>query len=76
MINIYIYILFFFQSSGPELEERLIRLENDRESLQLQVSVLTEQVDAQSEKISDLQQNLDDKKQQLMNAEDLLQRVN
>lgn len=57
------------------MEERLIRLENDKESLQLQVSVLTEQVEAQSEKISDLQQSLDDKKQQLSNTEDLLQRV-
>lgn len=57
------------------MEERLIRLENDKESLQLQVSVLTEQVDAQNEKILDLQQSLDDKKQQLTTTEDMLQRV-
>ncbi|KAL0268157.1 UNVERIFIED_CONTAM: hypothetical protein PYX00_010209 [Menopon gallinae] len=60
--------------NGPDLEDRLYRLENDKESLQLQVTVLTEQVEAQSEKISDLQQSLDDKKQQLNSAEDLLQR--
>lgn len=64
-----------YLQSVPELEDRLIRLENDKESLQLQVTVLTEQVEAQSEKISDLQQSLEDKKQQLNNAEDLLQRV-
>ncbi|KAK6620463.1 hypothetical protein RUM44_006864 [Polyplax serrata] len=69
-----LYTWRLFGKSGPELEERLIRLENDKESLQLQVSVLTEQVDAQNEKILDLQQSLDDKKQQLTTTEDMLQR--
>lgn len=43
--------------------------------MQLQVQVLTEQIEAQGDKISDLEKTLSEKKQQLVSAEDLLQRV-
>lgn len=58
-----------------ELQEQLRRLESDKESLSLQVAVLTDQVDAQSEKINDLEKALSEQKRQLTASEDLLQRV-
>jgi chromosome segregation ATPase len=60
---------------NADVEERLRRLEADKDSLQLQVAVLTEQIDVQTDKISDLEKLLDEKKSQLANAEDVLQRV-
>lgn len=57
------------------MEERLQRLEADKDSLQLQVTVLTEQIEVQTDKISDLEKLLDEKKRQLSNAEDMLQRA-
>jgi hypothetical protein len=60
---------------NADVEERLRRLEADKDSLQLQVTVLTEQIEVQSDKISDLEKLLDEKKMQLANAEDMLQRV-
>jgi chromosome segregation ATPase len=60
---------------NPDVEERLRRLEADKDSLQLQVAVLTEQIDVQTDKISDLEKLLEEKKSQLANAEDVLQRV-
>ncbi|PSN55690.1 hypothetical protein C0J52_03196 [Blattella germanica] len=63
------------QSSGnTDVEERLHRLEADKDSLQLQVAVLTEQIEVQTDKILDLEKLLDEKKRQLANAEDELQR--
>lgn len=41
----------------------------------LQVQVLTEQVAAQGEKISELERNLNEKQHLLNNADDLLRRV-
>lgn len=58
-----------------DVEERLRRLEADKDSLQLQVTVLTEQIEVQTDKISDLEKLLEEKKMQLANAEDVLQRV-
>jgi chromosome segregation ATPase len=58
-----------------ELQDRLHRLVNDRESLSLQVSVLAEQVGAQSEKIHDLEMLLDDKRHKLNTTEEMLQEV-
>lgn len=55
-------------------DEHIRRLESDKESLSLQVTVLNEQIDAQTEKISDLEKSLDEKKKQLSAAEDVLQR--
>jgi chromosome segregation ATPase len=60
---------------NSDVEERLRRLEADKDSLQLQVTVLTEQIDVQTDKISDLEKLLDEKKRQLSNAEDMLQRA-
>ncbi|XP_021923698.1 uncharacterized protein LOC110831714 isoform X6 [Zootermopsis nevadensis] len=57
-----------------DVEERLRRLEADKDSLQLQVTVLTEQIEVQTDKISDLEKLLEEKKMQLANAEDVLQR--
>ncbi|XP_049809629.1 liprin-beta-1 isoform X3 [Schistocerca nitens] len=57
-----------------EGEERIRKLEADKESLQLQVSVLTEQIEAQGDKIADLEKTLDEKRKQLDNSENLLQR--
>uniref|UniRef100_A0A0P4W965 SAM domain-containing protein n=2 Tax=Scylla olivacea TaxID=85551 RepID=A0A0P4W965_SCYOL len=59
---------------GSSLEDRVMRLEGDKESLQLQVTVLTEQVEAQAEKITDLENLLDDKKEQLQKTEEQLQK--
>ncbi|XP_063223981.1 liprin-beta-1-like isoform X2 [Bacillus rossius redtenbacheri] len=57
-----------------ELEERLRRLESDKDSLQLQVAVLNDQIDAQADKIGDLEKMLEEKRKQLTNTEDVLQR--
>lgn len=54
-------------------QERLERLEGDKESLVLQVSVLTEQVEAQGEKIKDLESSLEEHHQKLVSTEDMLQ---
>lgn len=62
----------FFQ---PPDDEKVRRLQSEKDSLQLQVAVLNDQIDAQSEKITDLERHLTEKKQLLTNAEDMLQRV-
>ncbi|XP_061570238.1 liprin-beta-1-like isoform X2 [Cololabis saira] len=54
-------------------QERLSRLESDKECLILQVSVLTDQVEVQGEKIRDLDNNLDHHREKLNAAEELLQ---
>ncbi|KAJ8281357.1 hypothetical protein GJAV_G00066670 [Gymnothorax javanicus] len=54
-------------------QERLLRLEGDKESLVLQVSVLTEQVEAQGEKIRDLESSLDEHQHKLSSTEEMLQ---
>lgn len=58
-----------------DTDERLRRLQSDKESLVLQVQVLTEQVIAQGEKLSELERSLTEKQHQLNNADDLLRRV-
>uniref|UniRef100_A0A8C3IMN3 PPFIA binding protein 1 n=1 Tax=Chrysemys picta bellii TaxID=8478 RepID=A0A8C3IMN3_CHRPI len=61
--------------SGNEdvYQERLARLENDKESLVLQVSVLTDQVEAQGEKIRDLEFCLEEHREKLNATEEMLQ---
>uniref|UniRef100_A0A3Q3IWV0 SAM domain-containing protein n=1 Tax=Monopterus albus TaxID=43700 RepID=A0A3Q3IWV0_MONAL len=59
--------------SGDHYQERLSRLESDKESLVLQVSVLTDQVEAQGEKIRDLDLCLDEHREKLNATEDMLQ---
>ncbi|XP_020752611.2 liprin-beta-2 isoform X1 [Odocoileus virginianus] len=54
-------------------QERLARLEGDKESLILQVSVLTDQVEAQGEKIRDLEVCLEGHQVKLNAAEEMLQ---
>ncbi|XP_062856868.1 liprin-beta-2b isoform X9 [Trichomycterus rosablanca] len=64
------------QQSSPNNEtyqERLERLEGDKESLVLQVSVLTEQVEAQGEKIRDLEASLEEHHHKLISTEEMLQ---
>ncbi|XP_019749712.1 liprin-beta-1b isoform X6 [Hippocampus comes] len=58
---------------GDHYQERLTRLESDKESLVLQVSVLTDQVDAQGEKIRDLDLCLDEHREKLNTTEEMLQ---
>ncbi|XP_038112437.1 liprin-beta-1 isoform X5 [Culex quinquefasciatus] len=58
-----------------DTDERLRRLQSDKEAMALQVKLLTDQVQQQGTKISDLERTLSDKNQLLANADDLLQRV-
>ncbi|XP_072290597.1 liprin-beta-1b isoform X7 [Eucyclogobius newberryi] len=60
-------------SGGDHYQERLTRLEGDKESLVLQVSVLTDQVEAQGEKIRDLDVCLDEHRDKLNATEEMLQ---
>ncbi|XP_035111878.1 liprin-beta-1 isoform X30 [Callithrix jacchus] len=59
--------------NGDVYQERLARLENDKESLVLQVSVLTDQVEAQGEKIRDLEVCLEEHREKLNATEEMLQ---
>ncbi|KAF5908329.1 liprin-beta-1-like isoform X1 [Clarias magur] len=54
-------------------QERLSRLESDKECLVLQVSVLTDQVEVQGEKIRDLEMCLEEHRMKLTATEELLQ---
>ncbi|XP_046672615.1 liprin-beta-1-like isoform X4 [Homalodisca vitripennis] len=64
----------WLRQSSTDAEEMVRRLEGDKERLSLQVTVLTEQIDAQAEKIADLEKALDEKKKQIHTAEDVLNR--
>ncbi|KAL2102958.1 hypothetical protein ACEWY4_002126 [Coilia grayii] len=62
-------------SVGGDLvyQERLSRLESDKECLVLQVSVLTDQVEVQGEKIRDLEMCLEEHREKLNTTEEMLQ---
>ncbi|XP_026221560.1 liprin-beta-2b isoform X3 [Anabas testudineus] len=60
-------------ANNETYQERLLRLEGDKESLVLQVSVLTDQVEAQGEKIRDLESSLENHRQKLASTEEMLQ---
>ncbi|KAL6106950.1 ppfibp1 [Pungitius sinensis] len=60
-------------SGSDHYQERLSRIECDKESLVLQVSVLTDQVEAQGEKIRDLDLCLDEHRDKLNATEEMLQ---
>uniref|UniRef100_A0A668VGU5 Liprin-beta-1/2 coiled-coil domain-containing protein n=1 Tax=Oreochromis aureus TaxID=47969 RepID=A0A668VGU5_OREAU len=60
-------------ANSESYQERLSRLEGDKESLILQVSVLTDQVEAQGVKISDLQSSLMEHQHKLNSTEEMLQ---
>ncbi|XP_035769795.1 liprin-beta-1-like [Neolamprologus brichardi] len=62
-------------ANNETYQERLLRLEGDKESLVLQVSVLTDQVEAQGEKIRDLESSLEEHRQKLASTEEMLQQV-
>ncbi|XP_013185764.2 liprin-beta-1 isoform X3 [Amyelois transitella] len=57
-----------------DAEDRVRRLEVDKESLQLQVQVLSEQIAAQNEKMGDLERSLNEARQRLDDAEQRLQK--
>lgn len=59
--------------NGETYQERLSRLEGDKESLVLQVSVLTDQVEAQGAKIRDLENSLGEYQHKLNSTEEMLQ---
>ncbi|XP_072551821.1 liprin-beta-1b isoform X5 [Salminus brasiliensis] len=59
--------------AGDIYQDRLNRLESDKESLVLQVSVLTDQVEAQGEKIRDLDLCLEEHRDKLNATEEMLQ---
>uniref|UniRef100_A0A3B4B8F5 Liprin-beta-1/2 coiled-coil domain-containing protein n=1 Tax=Periophthalmus magnuspinnatus TaxID=409849 RepID=A0A3B4B8F5_9GOBI len=60
-------------SNNETYQDRLLRLEGDKESLVLQVSVLTDQVEAQGDKIRDLESSLKVHRQKLTSTEEMLQ---
>ncbi|XP_063145565.1 liprin-beta-2 isoform X2 [Candoia aspera] len=60
-------------TSNETYQERLARLEGDKKSLILQVSVLTDQVEAQGEKIRDLEVCLEGHQLKLNATEEMLQ---
>ncbi|CAG05717.1 unnamed protein product, partial [Tetraodon nigroviridis] len=60
-------------ANSESYQQRLSRLEGDKESLILQVSVLTDQVEAQGAKISDLQSSLVEHRQKLRSTGEMLQ---
>uniref|UniRef100_A0A7N8WYK9 PPFIA binding protein 2a n=1 Tax=Mastacembelus armatus TaxID=205130 RepID=A0A7N8WYK9_9TELE len=60
-------------TNSESYQDRLSRLEGDKQSLILQVSVLTDQVEAQGVKISDLESSLVEHQQKLNSTEEMLQ---
>ncbi|KAI5617928.1 hypothetical protein C0J50_22517, partial [Silurus asotus] len=62
-----------FAAKDLAYQERLSRLESDKECLVLQVSVLTDQVEVQGEKIRDLEMCLEEHQMKLNATEELLQ---
>ncbi|XP_073327611.1 liprin-beta-2b isoform X1 [Pagrus major] len=60
-------------ANNETYQERLLRLEGDKESLVLQVSILTDQVEAQGEKIRDLESSLEEHRLKLASTEEMLQ---
>ncbi|OXU23679.1 hypothetical protein TSAR_010686 [Trichomalopsis sarcophagae] len=59
-------------SNNPQ--ERLRKLENERSALHMEISILSEQVDAQSSKIIELENALQEKKDSLRHMEESLQK--
>ncbi|KAK6972811.1 liprin-beta-1, partial [Biomphalaria glabrata] len=61
--------------SSPH-DEHLRHLEEEKQSLALQVSVLSDQVEAQAEKIRDMDMCLEDYRRRVMDASNVLQQCN
>uniref|UniRef100_A0A8D0ASZ2 PPFIA binding protein 2 n=1 Tax=Sander lucioperca TaxID=283035 RepID=A0A8D0ASZ2_SANLU len=70
---VFIQVNLCVPANNETYQERLLRLEGDKESLVLQVSILTDQVEAQGEKIRDLQSSLEEHRQKLASTEEMLQ---
>lgn len=71
--NVVKALLHWIQQPG-EQDEKFRKIQYERDNLQLQVQVLTEQIEAQSDKIADLEKMLLEKKQMYTEAEEKLQR--
>ena len=54
------------------VEERLLQLETDKDSLQLQVNVLEDQVDSQTNRVGDLERSLRDKQGEVRRLEEIV----
>ena len=66
------------QSNGymyQSVEEQMRRLELERNSLSRQLGVLTEQVEAQSQKMREMEYDLEKKRQKTHFAEEMYQKV-
>lgn len=50
-------------------------MQSDKDALQLQIQILTEQINAQNDKLKDLEMIVTEKNHQVQNTEDLLNRV-
>ncbi|XP_064634514.1 liprin-beta-1-like isoform X5 [Lineus longissimus] len=59
--------------SAENVDEKVHQLENEREQLVLQISVLTEQVEAQTEKIRELEDDAECSRDKLSSTEEMLQ---
>jgi chromosome segregation ATPase len=51
------------------------RLQSDKDALQLQIQILTEQINSQNDKLKDMEMSVNEKNHQIQNTEDLLNRV-
>ena len=70
--------IHFHQTNGyvhESAESKVKRLETDKQSLMLQVSVLTEQVEAQAEKLREMEYDVEGKRQKIRSAEEMYQSV-
>ena len=64
-----------FSLQRQDTDERLRKIQSEKEALAVQVQVLTDQLQSQGSKIAEMDRILQEKNQLLSNAEDLLQRV-
>ncbi|CAH1983394.1 unnamed protein product [Acanthoscelides obtectus] len=63
-----------YHKSGGDQDEKLRKLQCEKDNLQLQVQVLSEQIEAQADKISDLEKMLIERKLHLSETEEKLQK--
>ena len=50
-------------------------MQSDKDALQLQIQILNEQINAQNDKLKEMEMTINEKNHQLQNTEDLLNRV-
>lgn len=67
--------LIFIEQRQDSSSERVRRLQSDKEALQLQLQILTEQINAQNDKLKEMEMTMNEKNLQISNTEDLLNRV-